>query len=91
MKGCLTHGDKPEESSRHETLLRVMCKILEWLIIAKKPMTSQLSLSCQSTERVGEIPGNFVRLINDMYRRRTVAVRTAAECAVPFGMKNGVR
>ncbi|KAK6762932.1 hypothetical protein RB195_023585 [Necator americanus] len=41
--------------------------------------------------RADEVPGKFVRLLDDMNQRTTSAVRTPAGCTTPFEVVTGVR
>ncbi|KAK6735678.1 hypothetical protein RB195_018731 [Necator americanus] len=41
--------------------------------------------------RADEVPGKFVRLLDDMNQRISGAVRTAAGCITPFEVVTGVR
>ncbi|KAK6765189.1 hypothetical protein RB195_025218 [Necator americanus] len=44
-----------------------------------------------SALRADGVPGNFVRLLDDINQRITAAVRTPARCTTPFVVVTGVR
>ncbi|KAK6762980.1 hypothetical protein RB195_023619 [Necator americanus] len=44
-----------------------------------------------SALRANEVPGKFVRLLDDTNQRTTAAVRTPAGCTTPFEVVTGVR
>ncbi|KAK6757124.1 hypothetical protein RB195_015131 [Necator americanus] len=44
-----------------------------------------------SSQRADEVPGKFVRLLDDMNQRTTAAVRIPAGCTTPFEVVTGVR
>ncbi|KAK6748093.1 hypothetical protein RB195_000989 [Necator americanus] len=64
-------------------------------VLADLRLTSRVRLylpkPSSQRARADEVPGKFVRLLDDMNQRTTAAVRTPAGCTTPFEVVTGVR